>query len=80
MILENNNYKNYVSFWLISLLIFLTIIIVVGGLTRLTDSGLSITRWELFTGILPPLSNESWATKYLLSINRSHSIIYYFQL
>ena len=54
MILENNNYKKYVSLWLISLLIFLTIIIVVGGLTRLTDSGLSITRWELFTGILPP--------------------------
>ena len=54
MILENNNYKNYVSFWLLSLLIFLSIIIVVGGLTRLTDSGLSITKWELFTGILPP--------------------------
>ena len=34
--------------------------IVVGGLTRLTDSGLSITKWELFKGILPPLSNESW--------------------
>ena len=66
MILENNNYKNYVSFWLLSLLIFLTIIIVVGGLTRLTDSGLSITKWELFTGILPPLSNESWAEVFAL--------------
>jgi len=34
--------------------------IAVGGLTRLTDSGLSITEWELFTGILPPLNNEAW--------------------
>ena len=35
-------------------------IIVVGGLTRLTDSGLSITEWELFKGILPPLNDSSW--------------------
>ena len=35
------------------LLVFLMIII--GGLTRLTNSGLSITEWELFKGILPPL-------------------------
>jgi len=32
----------------------------VGGLTRLTDSGLSITAWELFTGILPPLNINKW--------------------
>jgi len=32
----------------------------VGGLTRLTDSGLSITAWELFTGILPPLNLNEW--------------------
>ena len=35
-------------------------IIIVGGLTRLTDSGLSIIEWELFSGILPPLSNKEW--------------------
>ncbi len=35
-------------------------IIIVGGLTRLTDSGLSITKWELFKGFLPPLSNAEW--------------------
>ena len=29
-------------------------------LTRLTDSGLSITEWELFKGILPPLTKETW--------------------
>jgi len=66
MILKNNSYKKYVSFWLLTLLTFLLIIIIVGGLTRLTDSGLSITRWELFTGILPPLTNESWAEVFAL--------------
>jgi len=34
--------------------------VAVGGLTRLTDSGLSITAWELFTGILPPLNIKEW--------------------
>ena len=33
-------------------------IMIVGGLTRLTDSGLSITQWELFSGFLPPLNNS----------------------
>jgi len=34
--------------------------IVVGGLTRLTDSGLSITQWQLFSGIIPPLNIDQW--------------------
>ena len=38
------------------MLLIISIIIIVGGLTRLTDSGLSITKWELFKGFLPPLS------------------------
>ena len=46
--------------WLVSSLILVLIMIIVGGLTRLTDSGLSITEWELFSGILPPLNEASW--------------------
>tara|TARA_B100000902_G_scaffold389140_1_gene435822 strand:- start:168 stop:1109 length:942 start_codon:yes stop_codon:yes gene_type:complete len=34
--------------------------IIVGGLTRLTDSGLSITQWQLFSGFLPPLNQNDW--------------------
>tara|TARA_B100001063_G_scaffold29092_1_gene22281 strand:+ start:510 stop:1451 length:942 start_codon:yes stop_codon:yes gene_type:complete len=34
--------------------------IIVGGLTRLTDSGLSITEWELFSGFFPPLNQDDW--------------------
>lgn len=39
-------------------------IVVVGGLTRLTESGLSITEWNLVTGTLPPLSQEAWQSEY----------------
>ena len=42
------------------LIILIASMIVVGGLTRLTDSGLSITTWELFTGIIPPLNSNDW--------------------
>ncbi len=52
--------SNLFSYWLIGTLVLVFATIIIGGLTRLTDSGLSITEWELFKGILPPLSNESW--------------------
>ena len=35
-------------------------LVLVGGATRVTDSGLSITEWELVIGVFPPLSLESW--------------------
>ena len=47
-------------YWLLASLILVFIIIIIGGLTRLTNSGLSITEWELFKGILPPLTQSSW--------------------
>ena len=47
-------------YWLITSLILVFFIIIVGGLTRLTNSGLSITEWELFKGIIPPLNDETW--------------------
>ena len=49
---ENKNY--YISFWLLLITLLVALMIVIGGLTRLTDSGLSITRWDLFIGIIPP--------------------------
>ena len=52
--------SNLFSYWLTGTLILVFTTIIIGGLTRLTNSGLSITEWELFKGILPPLSNESW--------------------
>ena len=57
----NDDNKNiYISSWLLLITFLIVLMIVVGGLTRLTDSGLSITKWELFTGFLPPLNNTDW--------------------
>ncbi len=57
-----NDQKIHIIFinWLKVSLFLVFSIIVIGGLTRLTDSGLSITQWELFKGILPPLNDNTW--------------------
>ncbi len=59
-ILNNKSYKNLLLYWLITLIFLLITMIIVGGLTRLTDSGLSITKWELFKGLLWPKNLEQW--------------------
>ena len=52
--------KRLFLYWLSISLILVFFIIIVGGLTRLTNSGLSITEWELFRGILPPFDKSTW--------------------
>ena len=56
----NTKINNQLSLWLITMFIIISIMIVVGGLTRLTDSGLSITEWQLFSGLIPPLNQNDW--------------------
>ncbi len=56
----DKNINNLFLYWLIFCLGLVFLIIIVGGLTRLTNSGLSITEWELFKGIFPPLNQNSW--------------------
>tara|TARA_Y100001936_G_scaffold223215_1_gene239787 strand:+ start:899 stop:1930 length:1032 start_codon:yes stop_codon:yes gene_type:complete len=60
MYIENKVLKKYISYWLVAMFWIISIMIVVGGLTRLTDSGLSITEWQLFSGFLPPLNAADW--------------------
>ena len=60
MYIENNEVKEKISLWLLIMFLLIVLMIVVGGLTRLTDSGLSITKWELFSGFFPPLTEEKW--------------------
>ena len=60
MYIEKNIISKYIEYWLISIFLIVSIMIVVGGLTRLTDSGLSITQWQLFSGVLPPLNIDQW--------------------
>tara|TARA_B100000989_G_scaffold215085_1_gene163607 strand:- start:3871 stop:4887 length:1017 start_codon:yes stop_codon:yes gene_type:complete len=66
MIQNNKNILNLLSLWLIFMFFLVASIIVVGGLTRLTDSGLSITKWELFTGVFPPFNQEQWLNYFAL--------------
>ena len=60
MYIENSQTRNYIIIWLAFMFCIISIMIVLGGLTRLTDSGLSITEWQLFSGFLPPLSKSDW--------------------
>ena len=60
MYIQNLHIKKNISTWLIIMFWIIAFMIVVGGLTRLTDSGLSITQWQLFSGFLPPLNSTDW--------------------
>ncbi|MFZ9349879.1 MAG: COX15/CtaA family protein, partial [Candidatus Fonsibacter ubiquis] len=63
----NLNRKNtYITIWLYLSLFLVFLLIFIGGLTRLTESGLSITSWELFSGILPPLNEKQWQNYFAL--------------
>ena len=50
--------------WLLVIFALVALMIVVGGLTRLTDSGLSITEWKPVTGAIPPLNAADWAAEF----------------
>ena len=65
-ILLRKEYQKFIKYWLLSLLSLIALIVVVGGLTRLTDSGLSITTWDVVKGILPPLNKEEWDSMFAL--------------
>lgn len=53
-----------IRLWLLALFLLVATMIAVGGLTRLTDSGLSITEWQPVTGALPPLNAEQWQSEF----------------
>ena len=60
MFTDNLKIKRHLEIWLLFMFFLISLMIVVGGLTRLTDSGLSITKWQLISGIIPPLTNNDW--------------------
>src|SRR5271165_3246172 len=53
-----------VRLWLIAVAGLIFLMVLVGGATRLTESGLSITQWKPVTGVLPPLSAAEWAAEF----------------
>ena len=57
-------------YWISLNLLLIFLMVLIGGITRLTDSGLSMTEWSLITGIIPPLTTSDWIEtfdKYKLS-------------
>ncbi len=66
MHLNKNQNNKFISSWLLFITFLVALIIIIGGLTRLTDSGLSITKWDLFTGIFPPMSSDDWEKSFFL--------------
>lgn len=53
-----------IALWLLAVAGLVFLMVVVGGITRLTESGLSIVRWEPLSGILPPIGEEAWAAEF----------------
>ena len=53
-----------VSVWLLAVAALVFVMVVVGGITRLTESGLSIVRWDVVSGTLPPLTEAAWQAEF----------------
>lgn len=56
--------RRRVGRWFAAWTVMLFITVVIGGITRLTESGLSITEWKPVSGVLPPMSAEAWAAEF----------------
>ncbi len=56
--------RRAISVWLFAMCALVALMVVVGGATRLTDSGLSITEWKPVTGVAPPLTAEAWEAEF----------------
>ena len=56
--------RKAVALWLLGMGVLVAAMVLVGGATRLTDSGLSITEWRPVTGIVPPLSEAGWREEF----------------
>ena len=55
-----------VGYWLLIMCAMVLVMVILGGVTRLTHSGLSIVIWEPITGWLPPLTIDEWQDLFLL--------------
>lgn len=56
--------SSFTAMWLLAMAALTVLMVLVGGATRLTDSGLSITEWRPVTGAIPPLTEAAWAAEF----------------
>src|SRR5215475_13327378 len=61
---EQPLHRNAVHVWLFSVAVLVFLMVLIGGATRVTDSGLSIVEWQPVTGVIPPLSESSWQAEF----------------
>jgi heme a synthase len=61
---SNNDASPWLSVWLLIVILLVIAMVAVGGATRLTDSGLSITEWKPLLGAIPPLSAADWSVAF----------------
>ena len=59
-----NTQNNAISIWLGLMCVAIVVMIFIGGLTRLTESGLSMTDWHPVSGIIPPMNDVSWGEEF----------------
>ena len=50
--------------WLLAVAVMVVLIVLIGGITRLTESGVSITEWKPVTGMIPPLTGAQWQAEF----------------
>ena len=60
----DNRLKYLISIWLGTCALFVLLTVLVGGMVRLTHSGLSIVEWKPVTGIIPPINQEAWQQEF----------------
>ncbi|MAU41713.1 MAG: heme A synthase [Kordiimonas sp.] len=58
------HYNRQIAFWLLCVCALVFLMVMVGGITRLMEAGLSMVRWEPLSGILPPLSEAEWQQEF----------------
>ena len=56
----NTEQKRNITIWLYSGLFLIGFMVIIGGITRLTNSGLSMVEWKLIGGVIPPLNENQW--------------------
>jgi cytochrome c oxidase assembly protein subunit 15 len=64
MVLKTQTANRSVAYWVLAGTIMLTVQVLLGGITRLTGSGLSITEWNVITGAIPPIRHERWLEEF----------------
>ncbi len=67
--------QKYINTWLYTTISMVILMIIIGGITRLTDSGLSMVEWRPIWGFLPPISDEEWKRVFSLYMSSPEYLI-----